>query len=320
MNKKPAWQPSCNITALKKRAELLAKIRGFFADKNVLEVETPILSNTTIPDPLIASLKTAIFDQTYYLQTSPEFHMKRLLAAGSGSIFQIGKAFRADESGRLHNPEFTMLEWYRIGFDAKQLMDEIDELLHGILSTQSAIRYSYQQLFQLYLKFDPLVTTVKELQSIAKKNKLNLQGLEQINKDAWLNLLMSYCIEPQLNEKKQPYFIYDFPLSQAALARQSKHDPRVAERFEVYLHGTELANGFHELTDANEQRLRFVDYLIARQYLGLEQIPMPENFLAALESGLPDCAGVALGIDRLLMLAQECNSIEQVMSFTVERA
>lgn len=299
---------------------MYVNIRKFFSAKNVLEVETPILSNTTIPDPHIASLKTSLFDQTFYLQTSPEFHMKRLLAAGSGSIFQIGKAFRADELGRQHNPEFTMLEWYRIGFNAEQLMDEIDELLQYLIDAKPAQSYSYQQIFLSALEIDPLTATAPDLRNICDKQNIVIQGLDLNDKDGWLNLLMSHCIEPKLNEYKQPYFIFDFPISQAALAKQSKADSRVAERFEVYLHGMELANGFHELTDAVEQRQRFENYLLQRKKLGLEPIPMPENFLAALEHGLPECAGVALGIDRLLMIAAESASIQHMLAFAVDKA
>lgn len=314
-NKILSWQPTCNLEALQQRAKLLQSIREFFAAKQVMEVETPTLSTTTIPDPHIASLTTAIFDQVYYLQTSPEFHMKRLLAAGSGSIYQICKAFRADEIGRFHNPEFTMLEWYRVDFNAEQLLAEIDAFLILLLNAKPAKYYSYQALFQNFLGIDPLVATAEELQHTATINQIIIQGLDLQNKDAWLNLLMSHCIEPKLNETNQPYFIYDFPLSQAALAKQSAKDARVAERFEVYMHGIELANGFHELTDAIEQRQRFEDYLSQREKLNLANLPMPESFLAALQHGLPACSGVALGIDRLLMIANHTNTIQQVIAF-----
>lgn len=320
MNKITDWRPSCEIETLKIRANLLANIRKFFDARQVLEVETPILSSSTIPDPHIASLRTTIFDRTYYLQTSPEFHMKRLLAAGSGSIFQIAKAFRADEKGRYHNPEFTMLEWYRVDFNAEQLLAEINEFLIYLLKSKPAKYYSYQELFQKYLAIDPLVATVAELQHAATMNRITIQGLDLNDKDAWLNLLMSHCIEPRLNEHNQPYFIYDFPISQAALAKQSETDPRVAKRFEVYMHGIELANGFHELTDAIEQRHRFETYLAQRNILKMEPLPMPESFLAALQHGLPACSGVALGIDRLLMLINQAQTIQQVITFPTDLA
>ncbi len=320
MNRKPVWQPSCDLNALKNRATLLRNIRDFFTTQSVLEVETPLLSNTTISDPHITSLQTKIFEKIFYLQTSPEFHMKRLLAAGSGSIFQICKAFRADELGRQHNPEFTMLEWYRVGFNAQQLMDEIDALLQELIHIKKAHRYTYQEIFLSSLQIDPLTASVNELQNICSRQNIIVQGLDHDDKDAWLNLLMSHCIEPKLNEHKQPYFIYDFPISQAALAKQSNTDPRVAERFEVYLHGMELANGFNELTDVIEQRIRFENYLQQRKNLGLEMIPMPENFLAALQHGMPACAGVALGIDRLLMIENDIASIQRVLSFSIDIA
>lgn len=310
-----SWRPSCDLSNLQIRAAFLTKIREFFAMRQVLEVETPILSTTTIPDPHIASLKTSIFDQTYYLQTSPEFHMKRLLAAGSGSIYQICKAFRADEIGRFHNPEFTMLEWYRVNFNAEQLLAEIDEFLIFLLDAKPAKYYSYQALFLNFLDIDPLIATAEELQHTATMNQITIQGLDLKDKDVWLNLLMSHCIEPKLNEANQPYFIYDFPLSQAALAKQSAKDARVAERFEVYMHGIELANGFHELTDPIEQRRRFEDYLSQREKLNLASLPIPEPFLAALQHGLPACSGVALGIDRLLMIANHAKNIQQVIAF-----
>lgn len=314
------WQAIANFETLRKRAELISKIRTFFHERNVLEVETPILAKSTIPDPHIISLKTSVFGKNYFLQTSPEFHMKRLLAAGSGCIYQVSKAFRDDELGQHHNPEFTMLEWYRIGLTAKELMNEIDVLLKILLNTLTPIYLSYKEAFIKFLNINPLEASISELIKKVKEQNISVQDLDAFQKDDWLNLLMSYCIEPKLNEKNQPYFIYDFPISQAALAKQSDSDPRVAERFEVYINGLELANGFHELTDASEQRYRFERYLTARKESNLEHIPMPENFLAALQHGLPACSGVALGIDRLAMLYCETNTISEVLTFTVENA
>jgi lysyl-tRNA synthetase class 2 len=314
------WQPTATIEVLKKRAELMINIRKFFQKKNILEVETPVSSATTIPDPNIVSLKTTLLGKTYYLQTSPEFHMKRLLAAGSGCIYQISKAFRDDEISRIHNPEFTMLEWYRLNFNAHELMLEIDEFLQTLLNTKPAIYFSYENIFLKFLNINPLQASIFELSEKAEEHNITVQGLNDACKDTWLNLLMSHCIEPKLNEENQPYFIYDFPISQAALAKQSKQDPRVAERFEVYLHGMELANGFHELTDAFEQKHRFENYLKARSTLGMEAVPIPDNFLAALRHGFPACAGVALGIDRLVMLYCRKTRIREVISFTAENS
>ncbi|GAG97774.1 unnamed protein product, partial [marine sediment metagenome] len=203
-----SWRPSASIENLKKRAQVIAQIRDFFAKRNVLEVETPLLSNATVTDVHLHSLKT----QDLYLQTSPEYAMKRLLAVGSGSIFQICKAFRDDENGRLHNLEFTMLEWYRVGFDHHQLMDEMEELLQLILSCGKAKRYSYQEIFEKFLQINPHRASAKELQNCASEHNINV---DVDDKDTWLQLLMSECIEPNL---KDMVFIYDYPASQAALA------------------------------------------------------------------------------------------------------
>lgn len=313
------WRPTSSIATLKQRAEYIKKIRTFFAVRNVLEVETPLLSDSTIPDPNINSFKTTLFNEPFYLQTSPEFHMKRLLAAGSGCIFQISKAFRVDEISRLHNPEFTMLEWYRLEFSAQMLMKETDEFFQSIFSFHPAIYYSYQEIFQKFLSVDPLEEDVNKLKLVAKKQGIDVHGLTN-DKDDWLNLLMSHCIEPQLNKPHQPYFIYHFPITQAALAKQSEKDPRVAERFEVYIHGMEIANGFHELTDATEQRKRFELYLTEREKKKLETLPMPERFLEALNFGLPSCSGIAVGVDRILMIMSDLKNIESVVSFSIRNA
>lgn len=316
------WQPSASIAHLKKRAAILKSIRDFFAARDVLEVETPLLCHTSVTDPFIESIPASVNlpngTQSFYLQTSPEYAMKRLLAAGSGSIYQLCKAFRQDEAGRYHNPEFTMLEWYRVNHDHHQLMNEMDDLLKLILNTASAERMSYQHLFLKTLHIDPLSATVAQLADCAKQNNVNLADTLD-TKDDWLQLLMSHCIEPSLGQMA-PTFVYDFPASQAALARINPDDSRVASRFEVYYKGIELANGFHELQNANEQRQRFENNLTSRKQLGLTALPIDENFLAALEHGLPDCAGVALGIDRLIMLALGAEHIHDVISFDIVRA
>ncbi|OGT38897.1 MAG: EF-P lysine aminoacylase GenX [Gammaproteobacteria bacterium RIFCSPHIGHO2_12_FULL_38_14] len=313
------WLPSADIETLKLRAKLLQNIRDFFNQKKILEVETPLLSYTSVTDPFIASIKALVADnKSYYLQTSPEYAMKRLLAAGSGSIYQITKAFRQGELGRFHNPEFTMLEWYRIDFDHHQLMDEVDELLRLTLRTQAAEKISYAELFQTYLKIDPHHATLNELKITATNCGLVIHN-DIHDQDTWLNLLMSHCIEPQLGFER-PCMIYDFPASQAALARIQASSPKVASRFEVYIQGIELANGFHELQNAAEQRERFENNLQERKQQGLPSLAIDENFLAALQHGLPDCAGVALGIDRLMMLAAKKNTIAEILSFDFKRA
>lgn len=293
------------IPVLQQRAYILKTIREFFAERNVWEVETPLLSDATVTDPHIGSIAAG----KSYLQTSPEYAMKRLLVAGSGSIYQICKAFREDLVGRLHRPEFTMLEWYRIGFDHHALMDEMDELLQKILKTPPAERITYAEIFKKVLNLNPHFANVDELISCAKK--INFSG-KLNDENAYLDLLFTHCIEPEL-AKDRPVFLYDFPASQAALSKIRPGNPPVASRFEVYFKGIELANGFHELQDAKEQRARFDNDLAYRKKHQLPLPPIDEKFLAALEHGLPDCAGVALGIDRLVMLALEKEKIEQVV-------
>lgn len=315
---KTNWQPSASIETLQARANVLQQIRQFFHHKNVLEVETPVLSRHTVTDPHLHSLSAQypLTQKTFYFQTSPEYHMKRLLCAGSDSIFQLCKSFRLDEQGRIHNPEFTMLEWYRINFNHHQLMDEIDELLFVVLKLEPAERYTYQAIFQKYLKCDPLTTNVDALKTLAHKHDLNPPDLGD-DLDAWLMFLFSFIIEPQLITAT---FIVDFPITQAALAKKNENDPRLGDRFELYIQGMEIANGFYELSNAQEQRARFETDLAKRKQLGYEPIEMDERFLAALEHGLPDCAGVALGVDRLVMLALNKQTIDEILSFSFEKA
>lgn len=318
------WKPSADLENLRQRARVFKLIRDFFYARGVMEVETPLMCHTSVTDPFIQSIP-ALFqanpnadEQRYYLQTSPEYAMKRLLAAGSGPIFQITKAFRQGEIGRFHNPEFTMMEWYRPGFDHHALMDEMDELLQLVLGTPPARRQSYAQLFQHYLGIDPHQASLSQLAECAGTVKISVAS-EVTDRDTWLNLLMSHCIEPQMSNDL-PCFVYDFPASQAALARIQPGNPPVASRFEVYFRGIELANGFHELQDATEQRRRFEKNQSQREELGLNHMPIDELFLGALENGLPDCAGVALGLDRLLMLATQSEKIADVLSFDFTRA
>lgn len=318
------WRPSAPLPKLQSRARIFQQIRQFFADRKVMEVDTPLLCHTSVTDPFIQSIPglfqghPTAAEQRYYLQTSPEYCMKRLLAAGSGDIYQLGKAFRQGEVGRFHNPEFAMLEWYRLGFDHHKLMDEMDELLQTILGTDSAERKSYVAIFKETLDIDPLSASVDELSQLAAQLNINLATAIH-DKDTWLQLLMSEYIELQIGKDK-PCFIYDFPASQAALARLNPVDARVASRFEVYFRGMELANGFHELQNAQEQRKRFEKNVSDRKSLALYNMPIDEYFLAALEHGLPDCAGVALGVDRLIMLATNSQHIDQVLSFYFPRA
>ncbi|MDX1996272.1 MAG: elongation factor P--(R)-beta-lysine ligase [Thermoanaerobaculia bacterium] len=319
-----SWQPTASFETLRFRAGLLADIRRFFADRGVLEVETPLLASAPVTDPRLASFSTvfrgpgAPTGQTRFLQTSPEFAMKRLLAAGSGPIFQISKAFRDGEAGRRHNPEFTLLEWYRPGFDHHRLMDEMDELLGGVLATPPAERLTYREAFLRHVGLDPLVAPVADLQAAARTALGSVPELGE-DRDGWLDLLVSLVVEPHLGHGR-PTYLTDYPASQAALARLRPDDPRVAERFEVYVEGIELANGFHELGDAAEQRRRFVGDLTLRAAEGLPEVPLDEALLAALAAGLPPCAGVALGFDRLVMVARGARELAEVMAFPWARA
>ncbi|HLB58362.1 MAG TPA: elongation factor P--(R)-beta-lysine ligase [Gammaproteobacteria bacterium] len=316
------WFPSATIALLHQRAELIARIRHFFAERQVLEVETPLLSHFTVTDPHVIGIP-AIFksigstqEKIMYLQTSPEYAMKRLLAAGSGPIYQITKAFRQGEVGRFHNPEFSMLEWYRPGFDHHALMDEMDALLQLTLNTLPAERLSYAHVFEKYTEIDPHRATLGELEDHLQKRNIIY---EKTDRNTCLDLLLTHCIEPQIG-RECPIFLYDFPASQAALAKVRAEDPPVASRFEVYFKGIELANGFHELQDANEQRKRFENDLAYRAEHGIAVVPVDEFFLAALNAGIPDSAGVAVGIDRLVMLALEQEKITTILSFDFARA
>ncbi|WP_406610311.1 elongation factor P--(R)-beta-lysine ligase [Agarivorans sp. JK6] len=319
------WQPSASIQSLQQRAKIINKIRCFFAKREVMEVDTPCLSQACVSDVHLHSFSTTLSGpaapQTMplYLQTSPEFHMKRLLAAGSGCIYQLAKAFRNEEAGRFHNPEFTMLEWYRIGFDHFALMDEMDELITEVLACDKAERLSYVEAFERHLGINPINASQAEFVAVAKRLSVEDLVANEPDRDTILQLLFSLGVEPKIGQQR-PCFVYHFPASQAALAKISEKDPQVAERFELYFKGVELANGFHELTDAKEQAARFAKDQQVRENMGLAAAQVDQHFLAALAAGLPACAGVALGIDRLLMLALGAPNIQAVQSFSVDRA
>lgn len=313
------WQPTAPIANLKKRAQIINQIRAFFFERGVLEVETPLMATAGTTDAYIASITAEFIElgakqgTTCYLQTSPEYAMKRLLAADSGAIFQICKAFRNGEVGHHHNPEFSMLEWYRPGFDLQMLMAEVAELVQYILPNTKTQYYTYQALFEKILTINPHSATVTQLQTCMRE--CDIHGVNSDDKDILLQVLMSHVIEPRL-PVDETTFIYHFPASQAALARVNRQGAiPVAERFEVYRAGLELANGFYELTDANEQAARFKADLEKRRTQNLPQVPIDERLIAALTHGLPDCSGVALGIDRLIMLALGVDNINEVLSF-----
>jgi elongation factor P--(R)-beta-lysine ligase len=316
-----AAQPESGVGRLRARATLLAQIRGFFAANDILEVDTPLLCSSGVTDPSIEPLLVERGDSLNhprYLQTSPEYAMKRLLAQGSGAIYQIARAFRDGEAGARHNPEFTLLEWYRPGFDHHQLMAEVAELVTHCLGERRLLKYSYRQLFQDLLGVDPFTASLAELEAVARHH-IDTGALGG-DRDVWLDLLMSHLIEPQL-VGADSCFVYDYPASQAALARVVELDGvLVGQRFELYVDGLELANGYFELTEPVEQRRRFELDNLRRREFGQPERPLDEFFLAALEAGLPSCSGVALGVDRLLMLAMGVADIREVLAFDWERS
>lgn len=330
MDQSDSWMPSCSPEALRARARLLAAVRRFFEARNVLEVETPLLCGASVTDPNLHAFTTRFRrpgedgGRELYLQTSPEFAMKRLLAAGSGSIYQICKAFRNEESGRHHNPEFTLLEWYRVGFSLFDLMDEIAalfaEVCRDVLPLDESEHFAYAQIFERQVGLDPL--TAGPADFAARARALGLPEAESLcgeDRAVWLDLLFSYFVQPRLGRGKVT-FVYDYPAFLPSLARKCPDDPRVVERVEVFLSGLELGNGFHELADAAEQEARFDADLACRRAQGLPLLPKDERLLSALGAGLPDCSGVAIGLDRLLMLLVGVDSLHGVLGFPVERA
>lgn len=318
------WRPSAEIATLRERARLLASVRAFFARRAVLEVETPVLGQGGSTDVHLVSLATqARTDKgqcRLWLQTSPEFHMKRLLAAGSGPIYQLARSFRDGEVGSRHNIEFTMLEWYRPGFSLSELMDETTTLVMTLLPSFAGpvVRYRYRELFYTYLAVDPFTSSLEKLRALAaERGQMPAGALASEGRDTCLDLLMSIVIEPQLGQNELSV-VLEYPASQAALARrhQDVDGEWVASRFELYLNGIELANGYHELTDAAEQRARFSEDNAERRRLGLPEVDIDEHLLAALEHGMPEGAGVALGVDRLIQLALGKTRLEDVLAFS----
>ena len=315
------YQPTCSIEALKARAKLYQTIRTFFAERDVLEVETPIISQAGVTDVHLASVRALRHiqgeERIQYLQTSPEFAMKRLLASGSGPIYQICKVFRDEEHGRKHNSEFTMLEWYRPEFDLKDLMHETADLLHSCLHHRfDEIRpmiLSYKHAFQDRLDINPLQASLQQLKDTARRVGLTLDlGDDRL---AYMDLLFSHFVEPSLGFDT-PVFLTDFPPEMASLAkvRIDEDGEQVAARFEVYIEGLELANAYDELLDAQTLRQRFEADNLERKQQGLAEMPLDEHLLAALPH-MPACSGIALGIDRLLMIATENMRIDQVIAF-----
>ncbi|WP_295364056.1 EF-P lysine aminoacylase EpmA [Arenimonas sp.] len=318
-------KPTAALRALRLRAELYALVRRFFAERGVLEVETPMLSMAGNTDPNIESFQLEFTGPKSagaprrWLRTSPEFPLKRLLAAGVGDCYELGRVFRDGEAGVRHNPEFTMLEWYRVGWNHHQLMDETAELLKAALALagrRATVRdTSFRQLYLDKFGFDPLTAPEEELRSPLGVYDIDPAGL---TRDDWLDLLMTHLIQPSIPANRI-LLVYDYPASQCALARLRPGKPAVAERFEAYLGPLEVANGYHELKDADEQRARFESDLARRRARNAAEPPVDERLLAALPK-LPDCAGVALGIDRLLMALLGTDKIADVLAFPFERA
>lgn len=317
------WQPTAAQAALAARAGMLTAVRRFFSERDVLEVETPVLSRSAATDPNLASVPALLRGSSpMYLQTSPEFAMKRLLAAGSGDIFQVCKVFRDGERGRQHNPEFTMLEWYRLGFSMSDLMRELADLLRVLLGRSrcafsNTVFASYRDLCLAHTGLDPLEAPAAELAVMLSQRGVPLPD-EALDRDQLLDLTMSAIVMPALPANELT-FIFDYPASQASLALLNA-DGRTARRFEAALGGMELCNGFEELLDPVQQRERFERENLRRHALGLTPMPVDERLLAALVADLPACSGVALGLDRVLMLSLGASHIDQVIAFPVERA
>lgn len=316
------WRPSAALKTLQQRAVLLAAMREFFAQRGVLEVDTPTLMPTTATDIYIDSYR--VDSAASFLQTSPEFALKRLLAAGSGSIYQLGKVFRREAPSKRHNHEFTLCEWYRVGMNLNQLMDEVEALVQTVFSAADSQRtaaikierLSYRALFETHFAIDPHRVSLDKLAALAEQS-LDIVAAD-LSRTDYLQLLLSHCIEPNLPEA---CFIFDYPVEQAALARLENDEvgQLVARRFELFLGGMEVANGYFELLDQAEQRARFVADIAERARRGFDEVPIDEALLAALAEGMPECSGVALGVDRLVMAALGIDDIARVIAFPQPR-
>jgi lysyl-tRNA synthetase class 2 len=340
------WKPTAAMTTLKRRAALAKVVRDFFDGSGYVEVETPVLSDDIVVDawlePFVVPAKVdkAANEVDRFLQTSPEFAMKRLLAAGATAIWQMTRAFRRGERGPLHNPEFTIVEWYRVGDTHRDQMKVVEELTRlifrraGEWSSETenfddrlASRIerpfeaiSYDEAFARHAGVTVLSLSSTELRELSRDKAVNVPGsLSSDDRDGWLNLLLSELVEPHLG-RDAPTFLYDYPASQAALAKVRQDDPPVAERFELYIDGIELCNGYHELTDAEELEGRIRDQSLIREHEGRVALPQESHLLDAMRAGLPECAGVALGFDRLVMLALGARSIDDVIAFPFDRA
>ncbi len=322
------FRPTADWTRLRLRADLLRRLRYFFAERHFLEVETPVLSADTVIDRHLDPIPVALGrsagepsqDRSYFLQTSPEFGMKRLLAAGGGALYQVSKVFRLGERGPLHNPEFTMVEWYRAGDDYEAGMTLLAELAASLLGRGVPERISYAEAFREAVGVDAIAASTAEIVAAAQRQAIVVpDSIDPADRDVWLDLLLVECVQPRLVGPR-PFIVYDFPHTQAALAQVRPGPPPVAERFELYVDGMELANGYHELLRPDELRKRNSTVNTLRQADGKPSLPEESRLLAAMEAGLPPCAGVALGFDRLVMIAAGAQTIDEVIAFPFERA
>ena len=327
------WRTQADSKVLLERALMLKNIRAFFDEKNVFEVETPLLSHSSTTDPHLDSLQSKFRNDLCFLNTSPEYAMKRLLASWRKPIFQICKAFRDDELGVNHNPEFTLLEWYRPGYDMEQLMAELADLVSilcsawgrgGVSKKPDFEMISYQQAFEDYVGINPHRATIPECHQAALVHNIEIpqgMGAGDDNLNDWMDWLLTQLVLPQFQENSFT-FLYDYPAAQCSLAKIATNDQQflVAKRFELFFGEIELANGFHELTDAEEQLQRFKIENQVRRRDGKKRGVIDTRFIAALDYGLPECSGVAMGLDRLLMVLTETKHIERVISFSWQNA
>ncbi len=320
------WLPTASISVLQRRGELLWQLRSFFHQREMVEVQTPLLSHDVVLDRHIdpipvpgSSLGIAAVDDSLYLQTSPEFAMKRLLAAGMQRIYQISSVFRAAERGDFHNPEFTMVEWYRVGDGLGEGVRFLAELVAELLETVPAEVETYTAAFQRLVGLDPLECSLEAMIQLALDKHLGVSADWSQHRDDWLDLIFSECIQPALGHLA-PSIITHYPASQSALARVAEDDPRTAERFELFVRGVELANGYHELLDAPELVRRNAIVAAQRSQDGKAPLPDRSRLLQAMQAGIPASSGCALGFDRLVMLACKVERIEQVIPFPIERA
>jgi len=318
------WEPGASIEVLRERSTLIQKIRKYFSDQDILEVETPAISKFPTIDEHIDSIEVSLKSKKVpsYLISSPEYHMKRLLCFGMPSIYQICKAFRKDESGSHHNPEFTIIEWYQLGIDDRQLMEVTDRFLQYVLNTDPAEFITYKALFNKYLNIDPFNLTQSKFLLCCQKSGITPPKeltLKNCKIEDQLNFLMGFYIEKKIGLQK-PVFVYHYPASQSALAKIDPLHDQISQRFEVFYKGLELGNGYHELQDYQVHLSRFGSIIEKRRDSGQADYHLDCNFLDAIEHGLPHCSGIAIGFDRLLMIKTGIDDIDKVQSFSSKRS